>query len=621
MHLTLSGHHRERQWRNTVLTRLLLATLLVPAYPAVSAAPETERAAQNEANERASSWPTRELRRFLSYPFLDQAYRLLGQGRREEARAHVYRALELDPENVEVRLQSLSLFLELGEAEAAEDVAAGLLADSPGDARAWLYRGLARAQLHRTDDALADLSRAVHEGHLSPTHEPLARNALIDTAIGAGRYELAIATLRERGTGDEFRDALRLGMAQAALGHAEDALASLDAALAKATSADDQLAAQRSYALVALDAGQLDGAERAVELGLKAAPADRGLLQVRASLHERAGRWTQAADEFERSLGGGGAPADWVRLGRLRLSAGQPDRAWEAASRGFAAGPNAAERGELVLVQARAELRLGQQQQALARVADLSALPAASRLEWSGELEQAKLHDQALAALDDVPDDPDVRRRRAALYEYLGQFDEAIAQIAPLAEKGPTSERAAAAYQLGMLHIKAAQPDAARDAFEAAAKLVPQSRTYVLALAEISVRTKQYRDARDILQRVAGVDEDPDLQLRLAEVDLRMGDEASAVATLERLTRTRPEGDQARVEAFTRLGYLAARNGRPAQAAAAFEAAFREGGGANIGLLQATVTELVKANDLDHALALIQVMLAADKNASVISVQ
>ena len=593
------------------------AVALMVLRPSLAAAPEDGGTARTVNDQHSENWAARELRRFLSYPFLDKAYRLLKAGETEQARLHVRRALELDPDNVAIEYQSLALLSELDDHDAVVELAAKLLRQRPADGMALLYRGRANARQGKVAEALADLSSAVAGDHLDAAHAAEARGTMVDVAIGAGRYDLAIGILREKGTGDGYRDPLRLGMALAALGRSAEALPAFAEALANARDAASVAEAARASAFAALATDDVATAQLAVDRGLEAAPGDRALIGIDASLKERAGQVGPAADQYARSLPEQPSAAELARLGRLRLAAGRFDAACEAAELGLAAAPDLAAQNQLRLVLARGKLGLQRQEEAAAEIAKLVQPDPSLVLEWAAALESSDRAAEALAVLQTLPEDTDLRQRRATLYERLGQIDLAIRQIEPLSTDGAPEQRAATAYRLGMLQLKAGRKDAARDAFKRAAELDPGRQDYLMALAEMLIETEDYADAHATLSSVLAIKPDPALRLRLAEVEIRMGDESVAAASLERLADLQPPGDSVRVEALTRLGYLAARAGQPQRAAKAMEAAFKEGGSANLALLRAAVNELVKANDLDRALSLIQLLLTPDRQAAV----
>ncbi len=163
------------------------------------------------------SWLKKEMARFLSYPLLDAAYRSLTEGDLEQTRKHVEHALELVPDDLDVKQQGMALMLALGDPDAVERIANEILGMRPGQGMALLYRGIARTNKDQLGLALTDLEAAIRAGDLDQTHNSMARNALADAAMRARRYDLVAQTLEAQGTGDDYRDALRLGMAYVGL--------------------------------------------------------------------------------------------------------------------------------------------------------------------------------------------------------------------------------------------------------------------------------------------------------------------------------------------------------------------------------------------------------------------
>ena len=128
----------------------------------------------------------------------------------------------------------------------------------------------------------------------------------------------------------------------------------------------------------------------------------------------------------------------------------------------------------------------------------------------------------------------------------------------------------------------------------------------LVALADIAIAAQRYAAAAALLERAITIRPDSSLRLRLAEVQIRLGDGRAALATLEALGGDRSVDRASRIEALTRLGYLAADREQTSRAARAFEQAFVSGGRTDPALLDAAVTTLSEAGQPEQAIRVLQ---------------
>ena len=114
-------------------------------------------------------------------------------------------------------------------------------------------------------------------------------------------------------------------------GHAEKAIATLDASIAVAPG---RPGAWRTKALVLRQLGRVKEADEILDAALKHVGAEPGLLLDKAELHFLEGEFARASETFDRvtNVAPGNVEA-WLGLGRSLLYQGQPEQALECAKR------------------------------------------------------------------------------------------------------------------------------------------------------------------------------------------------------------------------------------------------------------------------------------------------
>ncbi|MBI4618478.1 MAG: protein kinase [Planctomycetes bacterium] len=337
--------------------------------------------------------------------------------RNAEARADYDAAIELDPS-----FSSAYLNRGLLRWNAERDLD-GALADltlsleqNPESARGWLNRGHLLTKKGDLQAAATDLAQAKRLGPEDPfVHLAIARLAF-------ARDDLAQAK-------SSYLDAIRLGASRPelldpALGELrsfapEEALAAIDSLPAHSLEFPEVLA-HRAEALLELgrDADALPALDRAIV----AAPTPR-LLQLRATLHERAGRLEEAR-------------ADLLRILQVSKDSDASTRAT-----GFA-----------VLAQFHFRHEDYEAMLSAARSASeaLPEWPTAHFLEGTA-LSVLSRHEEALAAFDRAlalaPGDLDILQNRGLALIHLGRVDEGVAALRDVLAKDP--DNAARKAQIG----------------------------------------------------------------------------------------------------------------------------------------------------------------------------
>src|SRR2546426_3617153 len=122
--------------------------------PCPTAAPVARSAAAEE------SWLHQQIRRFSGYPHLDRAYRLMKEGKAQEATDELASYLRRDPYDAAARQTYLTLLYEQGRYVETACAATSLLKDESQNASVLVYRALAEQRLGQTARALMDFRDA-----------------------------------------------------------------------------------------------------------------------------------------------------------------------------------------------------------------------------------------------------------------------------------------------------------------------------------------------------------------------------------------------------------------------------------------------------------------------------
>lgn len=130
------------------------------------------------AGEPVTSFPTRTLDDFRSYPFIHRAYALMMAGEYAEAEIYLARARQANPARAETWLASAQAALQRGDARRAEAFADRAVAASGGSAQALLYRAIARDVAGEVVAARADYAAALSAGGLTAEEKRLASQTL-----------------------------------------------------------------------------------------------------------------------------------------------------------------------------------------------------------------------------------------------------------------------------------------------------------------------------------------------------------------------------------------------------------------------------------------------------------
>ncbi|GHB34348.1 hypothetical protein GCM10007094_24350 [Pseudovibrio japonicus] len=221
--------HRERRKakrRSTFYITCIITLVLVLTFPTQLLAPETVPTPQGTGpytttqknayynsllKDRQDSQSVLQstLRDYRTYPLLDLAYRLLAEGRTEEALEELDELLEHHPEHLVARWQKIQLLIGLNRPLAAIEQLAILQSQAPAFSRGYLTLG----QLHMLSGdytlAFDDFRLALETGKLLPSDRAEALAGAAEAAIKLdknqealnalnGLLELGAATPRQR---------------------------------------------------------------------------------------------------------------------------------------------------------------------------------------------------------------------------------------------------------------------------------------------------------------------------------------------------------------------------------------------------------------------------------------
>lgn len=262
-------------------TWLVLPVSAIAQAP--SLLPQADQAIGVERSEE--NWLSSQVRMFRSYPHLDLAYRLLDAGKPQEALNELESYLRLNPRDPEARIAHLFVLYRLHRHQQVVDEATIMVAERPNWSLPRIYRALAFRALGRSDAAVADLSEAASGKGESEKDTQAALGVMVDFALAAQDYRMArTAFERLSKSPQDFRFHIRRGLIAEGEGRLGDAKASFQQALAKASDADEQLAALKAIAENARKRKDYDMSRQTLLRALEIAPNDVQLMRNLASL-------------------------------------------------------------------------------------------------------------------------------------------------------------------------------------------------------------------------------------------------------------------------------------------------------------------------------------------------
>tara|TARA_R100000306_G_scaffold41882_2_gene40734 strand:+ start:129052 stop:132897 length:3846 start_codon:yes stop_codon:yes gene_type:complete len=459
----------------------------------------------------AQNWLEEELANFRKYPFLERAERLIGTGHSVEAANELERVLAVDPEDVDVRLRLVILFLgPLDDPQSAAEHATKLIEIGREPGLGHHYRALAKLRLGAAESAADDWRRALDAEELDKDRQRYIRRQLADIAIQRGDFAAVPPLFEEHDADQVFEDRLRLIRAYINLGRSQEALQMLMLAAFGEHSVPPE--AWRTIAQFQLDLGQP---------ALAAVTMNRGLSKVESVAIRR---------ELASALG-------HLHMARSELE--QATQAFAMAAREGDPEP------ELYLAWAQALTESGLVAQAL---------------EVVETVEQTS---------------PYGRRLHAQLLGELGRPEDAAQIMKRLLEAPSLQEdRGAVALEVAELHAKAGDLAAQLTALQQAVALSPNHAPALRALAERLIGEGQLQAASDTLRALVAVEDQADNRLRLVDVLIAANARQSALDELPLLAERMPPDHPERLRVLRQWADLAEAEQAWIAAAQAWEALF-----------------------------------------------
>ena len=261
------------------------------------------------------SWLQRQIRRFRGYPHLDRAYRLMKEGKAQEATDELASYLRRDPHDVAARQTYLVLLYEQGRYAETACEATSLFKDESQNASVLVYRALAEQRLGQTGEALMDFRDAAANVSAPRAERVFAANSEIELLIRKGNFAEAQKALegiaREA---DDFAFYYRKGIVADALGHDVDAQSAYQAAINKAIKDSDRATALAAAGQVAMRRSRWTEASGLLRAARKIAPFDIELTSALVEADRHLGKYDEAEKLIRALLEEPGGVEDRYRL-------------------------------------------------------------------------------------------------------------------------------------------------------------------------------------------------------------------------------------------------------------------------------------------------------------------
>lgn len=564
------------------LTPLSAALLLALASLSSAAPLLAQTTTAGEGNPAASAaaqdnWLSGQIRQFRSYPLADRAYRLLEQGRVEEAAEQLRAGLAVAPQDAALRQTYLHVLYRLRRHTELQAQAERLVAQAPGNMSALLFLGLAQQGLGQHAAALSSFAKVYASERATRQDREFAAASAAEAALARKQYPQAIAALDSL---RQFRNAYdvnhRRGTVLDAMGRSAQARAAYQEALGQAADG-----ASRERTLAALGYLEIRDGNRGAAIAygeriLQTSPDNVEWLRTLTDLQYQEQNLAAAEAAARRAVAVTGAAQDRLLVANVLMGRrdyrgalaeyeqslpglGDPALRYQAAmGLGYAhdALRNAAG--------AREAFALANSIRPSPEAASAYAAAAAGAAASSGVSGDGAAGSSASGGGDIAPDSSTLSARYAA----QGRTGQAIAVLERAVRAGGDD-----ALRLQLAEIHAAQGDgpAAMKAIAGFKPATPEQRrrlAYVLGAAGERSR------AIALLAPVAAT---PAHLLQLSQYHAAEGQTVEALAVLDKLLARRLE-PQFRLQALRQSGYLLARSGQSEQALARFKEAIAAGG-------------------------------------------
>jgi len=427
---------RARLWHSGLLAGAAVALAMgaptsaaeVPG-PCPTPAPLARRAAGEE------SWLQRQVRRFRGYPHLDRAYRLMKQGKAQDATDELANYLRRDPYDEAARQTFLILLYEQGRYAETACEATSLLTDESRNASVLVYRALAEQRLGQTTRALMDFRAAAANVSGPRAERVFAANSEIDLLIRNGTFAEAQEALegiaREA---DDFAFYYRKGAVADALGHDVEAQSAYRAAINRAIKDSDRATALTAEGQVAVRRGRWTEARGLLRAAHDIEPHNPDLIRALVTADRHLGNYDEAVKLISAVLAVAPSPRDREVLAELSVGRKEWVRAAEQYTALLEQPGGAEDRYRLTMALARVYRELGRDVEAeatLRKAVRIKMSPEALgtlaiQLDMDGRTSQAA---QILETSVALRPSPQANAELAILDAKLGNRTAAIAHL------------------------------------------------------------------------------------------------------------------------------------------------------------------------------------------------
>lgn len=604
------------------------------------------------------TWFSRQFSEFSSYPIIDRAIRLAGEGNTGEARRELEAFLRDSPENLRARFMLVVLLHQMKEYSNAVEQATAFIAEMPDFGPARLYRGLALAETGGDADvALGDLNLAIASPQLSEIDRTQAIDVFIQTAVEAGKFAEALQQLDRQRDQSSFRYLRLRGLVLDGMEDYAAAQETFRAAAEVADTNEERLEALKYAAESARKGGDTQASRTILLDALADSPDDYTIMRQLAWVELSAGNSADAWEWIMLALDSDPDVETRVYLINLLIEAKDISGALTLLDRQVAqAGADNDEslrrqlldtkfnllvqeerhdaafdvlEGELetvsdiaylvILLEKKANLHTQLEQyiaaglayrELLSYIDDPNVLIAlATSMELGGDLRQAA---EYLEQAADFIGLRGIAYQLVDIYRQLNDYEAALRVL----DKAVVDD-ADPAFQAQLLYTKATilhelgRLDEERQSLSRAVELDPSNQLYLLALGDLNFALGRYDRAVVRYQTALEITDNLDVRRRLAYAQAANDNLVESLSNFEIVLPTLERGTEDRAEILTGIANLYARLERQQEAADGFLAAYNEIPGQPIGLLVQAATAYTVVKDWQKSADLYEQALAS----------
>lgn len=606
-------------------------------------------------SQTGESWLTRQFSEFSSYPVIDKAIRLAAEGSTGAARSELTTLLASHPENLRARFMLAVLLYTMAEYQQSVDEMTTFLQALPDFGPGHLYRGLALAEMDGDADlALADLTAALGSADVSEADRRNATDAFIQTAIEAGRFEVALSQLDRQSDKDNYRFQRLRGLVLDGMERYVEARESFVRAAELAASDEERLEVLKFAAESARKQGDAEGARTILLDALATNPGDYTIMRQLAWVELSSGNGTEAWEWIMLALDSEPDVETRIYLINLLIEADDAQGALRLLDRQIGDSDDETLRRQLIdtkfnllvqeerhdeafavleaeletvsdiaylvtLLQKKANLHTQLDEyidaglayrELLNYIDDPNVLIAlATSMELGGDLRQAA---EYLEQASDFIGLRGVAYQLVAIYKELGDYQAALRVL----DKAMEAD-AEAAFKAQLLYTKAqilhelGRLDEEREALTGAVELDPTNQLYLLALGDLSFALGKYAEAVQRYQAALALQDNIDVRRRLAYSQAANENFVEALDNFELVLPTTDPGTEDRASIQNGMANLYSRMDRQAEASEFFLASYNEIPGQPPVLLVQAATALATIKEWREAGELLERALGA----------